>query len=175
MSVFEKSLGIAGAAVILLVSAGAAVVSAQGPWVAPADAKAMKNPVKGVGNAKKTVETNCVSCHGPGGRATAQPPRRYRPPKPANWTSEAVQKESDGEIFWKLSNGPRRHAALEAPPGERALGARELHSHPEGEVTTPFRCPHAPPGAPAGRLCFRPCASARSTSVATRFGCSSPR
>jgi mono/diheme cytochrome c family protein len=105
MSVFEKSLGIAGAAVILLVSAGAAVVSAQGPWVAPADAKAMKNPVKGVGNAKKTVETNCVSCHGPGGKGDGPAAAALPPPKPANWTSEVVQKQSDGEIFWKISNG----------------------------------------------------------------------
>jgi mono/diheme cytochrome c family protein len=105
MSVFEKSLGIAGAAVILLVSAGAAVVSAQGPWVAPADAKAMKNPVKGVGNAKKTVETNCVSCHGPGGKGDGPAAAALPPPKPANWTSDVVQKQSDGEIFWKISNG----------------------------------------------------------------------
>ena len=105
MSVFEKSLGIAGAAVILLVSAGAAVVSAQAPWVAPADAKAMKNPVKGVGNAKKTVETNCVSCHGPGGKGDGPAAAALPPPKPANWTSDVVQKQSDGEIFWKISNG----------------------------------------------------------------------
>ena len=105
MSVFEKSLGIVGAAVILLVSAGAAVVSAQGPWVAPADAKAMKNPVKGVGNAKKTVETNCVSCHGPGGKGDGPAAAALPPPKPANWTSDVVQKQSDGEIFWKISNG----------------------------------------------------------------------
>src|SRR5882762_10644860 len=105
MSVFEKSLGIAGAAVILLVSAGAAVVSAQGPWVAPADAKAMKNPVKGVGNAKKTVETNCVSCHGATGKGDGPAAAALPPPKPANWTSDAVQKQTDGEIFWKISNG----------------------------------------------------------------------
>ena len=67
MSAFGKSLSIAVAAITLLVWTGAAVVSAQGPWVAPADAKASKNPVKGVGNAKKLVETNCVSCHGPMG------------------------------------------------------------------------------------------------------------
>jgi mono/diheme cytochrome c family protein len=67
MSAFEKSVGIAVAAVTLVVSAGAVVVSAQGPWVAPPEAKALKNPVKGIGNAKKAVETNCVSCHGPGG------------------------------------------------------------------------------------------------------------
>ncbi len=105
MSAFEKSLSIAVAAIVVLVSAGATVVSAQGPWVAPADAKATKNPVKGVGNAKKTVETNCVSCHGPGGKGDGPAAAALPPPKPANWTSEPVQKETDGELFWKISNG----------------------------------------------------------------------
>jgi len=105
MSAFEKSLSIAVAAIVVLVSAGATGVSAQGPWVAPADAKATKNPVKGVGNAKKTVETNCVSCHGPGGKGDGPAAAALPPPKPANWTSEPVQKETDGELFWKISNG----------------------------------------------------------------------
>jgi mono/diheme cytochrome c family protein len=105
MSAFEKSLSIAVAAIVLVVSAGAAVVSAQGPWVAPPEAKATKNPVKGVGNAKKTVETNCVSCHGPGGKGDGPAAAALPPPKPANWTAEAVQKETDGELFWKISNG----------------------------------------------------------------------
>jgi mono/diheme cytochrome c family protein len=82
-----------------------AVVSAQGPWAAPADAKATKNPVKGVGNAKKSVETNCVSCHGPGGKGDGPAAAALPPPKPANWTSAAVQKQTDGELFWKMSNG----------------------------------------------------------------------
>lgn len=105
MSAFGKSLSIAVAAVSLLIWAGVAVVSAQGPWVAPADAKALKNPVKGVGNAKKSVETNCVSCHGPGGKGDGPAAAALPPPKPANWTSAAVQKETDGELFWKMSNG----------------------------------------------------------------------
>jgi len=108
MSAFEKPLCIAVAAITVLVSVGAAVVSAQGPWVAPPEAKALKNPVKGVGNAKKTVETNCVSCHGPGGKGDGPAAAALPPPKPANWTSEAVQKESDGEIFWKLSTAAAR-------------------------------------------------------------------
>jgi mono/diheme cytochrome c family protein len=37
-------------------------------------------------------------------------------PKPADWTSAKVQSESDGEIFWKISNGrgampPWKHLA----------------------------------------------------------------
>lgn len=105
MSAFGRSLSIAVAAISLLVWAGVAVVFAQGPWVAPPEAKATKNPVKGVGNAKKSVETNCVSCHGPGGKGDGPAAAALPPPKPANWTSAAVQKETDGELFWKMSNG----------------------------------------------------------------------
>jgi len=105
MSAFGRSLSIAVAAITLVVWTGVAVVSAQGPWVAPADAKAMKNPVKGVGNAKKAVETNCVSCHGPMGKGDGPAAAALPPPKPANWTSAAIQKETDGELFWKISNG----------------------------------------------------------------------
>ena len=86
MSAFEKSLSIAVAAIMLVVATGAAVVSAQGPWAAPPDAKAVKNPVKGVGNAKKAVETNCVSCHGPAGKGDGPAAAALPPPKPANWT-----------------------------------------------------------------------------------------
>jgi len=105
MSPFWKSLSIAVTAVPLLAWAGVTVVSAQGPWVAPADAKATKNPVKGIGNAKKTVETNCVSCHGASGKGDGPAAAALPPPKPANWTSPAIQKETDGELFWKISNG----------------------------------------------------------------------
>ena len=105
MSAFGRSLSIGVAAITLVVWTGVAVVSAQGPWVAPADAKAMKNPVKGVGNAKKAVETNCVSCHGPMGKGDGPAAAALPPPKPANWTSAAIQKETDGELFWKISNG----------------------------------------------------------------------
>jgi mono/diheme cytochrome c family protein len=105
MSAFEKSLSIAVVAIMLVVATGAAVVSAQGPWVAPPDAKAAKNPVKGVGNAKKAVETNCVSCHGPSGKGDGPAAAALPPPKPANWTADPVQKQSDGELFWKISNG----------------------------------------------------------------------
>src|SRR5437016_13857665 len=64
MSAFGKSLSTAIVATTLVAWTAVSVVSAQGPWVAPADAKAAKNPVKGVGKAKKTVETNSVEVQG---------------------------------------------------------------------------------------------------------------
>ena len=105
MSAFGKSLTAVAVAAALVAVTGVGLAHAQGPWAAPADAKKMKNPVKGVGNAKKSVETNCGSCHGAGGKGDGPAAAALPPPKPANWTVDAVQKQTDGEIFWKISNG----------------------------------------------------------------------
>ena len=105
MSAFGKSLTAVAAAAALVAVTGLGLAQAQGPWAAPADAKKMKNPVKGVGNAKKSVETNCASCHGATGKGDGPAAAALPPPKPANWTVDAVQKQTDGEIFWKISNG----------------------------------------------------------------------
>jgi mono/diheme cytochrome c family protein len=91
---------------VLLVGIGVGIVWAQGgEWKAPAEAKTLKNPVKGVGNAPKTVETNCVTCHGPKGKGDGVAAAALPPPKPADWTSAKVQNQTDGEIFWKMSEG----------------------------------------------------------------------
>jgi len=102
MRALGQSLTIVAAAAALAVGAGLAW--AQGEWQAPADAKGVKNPVKGVGDAKKAVETNCVACHGAGGKGDG-PAAAALPTKPADWTSARVAKETDGELFWKISNG----------------------------------------------------------------------
>ena len=101
------AVAVAGIA-LLLVAAGAWAQAPTGAWVAPAADKAKKNPVPGGANAvaagKNVAQTNCVSCHGPGGKGDG-PAAVALNPKPADWTSKRVQDESDGEIFWKISNG----------------------------------------------------------------------
>lgn len=111
MNVVRKSLGIVAAAALLVGGVGVGLVVAQGEWKAPAEAKALKNPraakktdAKELAEAKKVAETNCVSCHGPGGKGDG-PAAAALNPKPANWTSDKVAAETDGEIFWKISNG----------------------------------------------------------------------
>ncbi|HEV8640000.1 MAG TPA: cytochrome c [Methylomirabilota bacterium] len=104
MSRSRKSLAVALAAT-LVAAASAAIVSAQGEWKAPAEAKNVKNPVKGAGNAKKSVETNCISCHGASGKGDGPAAVALPPPKPADWTSARVQSQTEGELFWKISNG----------------------------------------------------------------------
>lgn len=105
MSVFGKSVTsvIGGAAIVIGIGLSAA--SAQGPWVAPPEAKSVKNPEKGVGNAKTTAETNCATCHGASGKGDGPAAAALPPPKPADWTSARLAKETDGEIFWKITNG----------------------------------------------------------------------
>ena len=53
-----RSLTVAAVSLTLVASAAITAAWAQGEWKAPADAKAMKNRVKGVGSAKKNIETN---------------------------------------------------------------------------------------------------------------------
>ncbi len=68
------------------------------PWTAPAEASAKQNPLKGrpelAAGGKKVFARVCAGCHGPG-------PGRKAP----DLSEAAVQQESDGAIFWKISTG----------------------------------------------------------------------
>ncbi|MGL2993633.1 c-type cytochrome [Flavobacterium sp. TSSA_36] len=77
-------------------------------WKAPVAADALKNPFKG--NAKATVEGKhifeqmCVLCHGVKGKGNGEAGLTLGT-KPANFLAFKVKKESDGVIFWKITNG----------------------------------------------------------------------
>ena len=98
----SRTVAVVAAAVALGAMAG--VSMAQGPWTAPKEAAGVANPVKGTGAVKTAIETNCVTCHGGGGKGDGAAASAL-PTKPADWTSETVQKQTDGELFWKISNG----------------------------------------------------------------------
>lgn len=104
---FSFKAAAATVAVLAALALGASVW-AQGKWEAPAEAKKLKNPLaksdKVLAQAKKVFETNCLPCHGPKGLGDG-PAAAALPVKPANWTSPATQAESDGELFWKITNG----------------------------------------------------------------------
>ncbi len=103
---FISGIVIAGMVVSALASGSNAF--AQGPWVAPAAEKAKKNPLpsdkKVVDQGSKLAQVNCVTCHGAKGKGDGAAAVALNP-KPADWTSKRVQDETDGELFWKISNG----------------------------------------------------------------------
>lgn len=80
------------------------------PWKAPDSAKSIKNPVEASKQivsgkkGKKVFQTNCIVCHGNLGKGDG-PGGKSINPKPADLTSAKVQSQTDGEIFWKITNG----------------------------------------------------------------------
>lgn len=78
------------------------------PWVAPAAANQLKNPLAGINNALKEAKTlyitNCAPCHGNNGKGDGIAAVALKP-KPADHTSVAVQKETDGSLYWKITQG----------------------------------------------------------------------
>ena len=107
-----RSLTVVAAAAALVAGAGKMAAWAQGEWKAPAAEKATKNPLAdkktdkaALAEGKKLAETNCATCHGPGGTGNGPAAAALPPPKPADWTSAKVAAEADGELFWKISNG----------------------------------------------------------------------
>lgn len=109
MKIVGTVLTVAVVASALVVGAGATLASAQDTWkeCEDAKAKAMKNPQSGapsVAAGKKSAETNCVTCHGPGGKGDG-PAAAALNPKPADWTGAKVKADSDGTLFCKVSNG----------------------------------------------------------------------
>jgi mono/diheme cytochrome c family protein len=106
MRALLRSAVVIAASAGLVAGAAANLAWAQGEW--KADAKCVagaKNTVKGAGGAKKTVETNCVTCHGASGKGDGPAAAALPPPKPADWTSAKVQAESDAVLFCKISDG----------------------------------------------------------------------
>ncbi len=70
-------------------------------WHPPAKAAERKNPLKAsepvVAGGHKLFERNCIECHGTQGTGIAH--------NAANLQSSAVRQESDGTLFWKITNG----------------------------------------------------------------------
>jgi mono/diheme cytochrome c family protein len=82
-----------------------------GGWNVPPDAKSVKNPVPGnaatIAAAREIYGNSCKQCHGVNGDGKLPPGAKYYySTKPTNFThARIVDKMTDGEIFWKMTNG----------------------------------------------------------------------
>lgn len=76
----------------------------QSTWVAPKEADAIENPLSGdgvVSGGKKLFDKMCVICHGLKGKGDGIAGAGLTP-RPTNL---AVQDQSEGVIYWKLTEG----------------------------------------------------------------------
>jgi mono/diheme cytochrome c family protein len=94
---------------------------AQDSWQAPESAKEINNPYAGnkiaAQKGQALYSKLCWTCHGKNGKGDG-PAAANLKPKPKNFSSADVQKQTDGELFWKLSNGkgmmvPYKHSLNE--------------------------------------------------------------
>ncbi|WP_178139381.1 c-type cytochrome [Rhodothermus profundi] len=53
---------------------------------------------------ERIYQQQCAVCHGPRGRGDG-PAGMALNPRPADLTSKAVQAQTDGALFWKISEG----------------------------------------------------------------------
>ena len=77
-------------------------------WIAPEDARKMKNPIKptqvSIQKGKEIYEKKCALCHGAKGDGGG-PAAAGLNPKPTNFTDSHGEKMTDGEHFWKITKG----------------------------------------------------------------------
>jgi mono/diheme cytochrome c family protein len=72
-------------------------------WIAPASANAKGNPLAdrpdAAAGGRKLFQERCSACHGDDAHGTSRGP---------GLTKAAVQAQSDGALFWKISSGNTR-------------------------------------------------------------------
>jgi mono/diheme cytochrome c family protein len=98
---------------LLVVAAGSAVYAFlhPGPWIVPEAAKQVANPLKpsqvDLPVARKLYLDKCAECHGDTGKGDGPQGRMYDP-QPKDLTDAAhMNAVSDGELFYKISEGHR--------------------------------------------------------------------
>lgn len=78
------------------------------PWVVPDKYDKMKNTVvsndESLKNGKELWARNCQSCHGKSGHGDGSKAAQLKT-EPGNFSIPDVQKQSDGSLFYKISEG----------------------------------------------------------------------
>lgn len=90
------------------------IISQGNDWIAPNASKEVPNPIDyteySIKSGKSNYDLHCAVCHGNKGKGNGLAGAALEK-KPANLTKANIQNQSDGEIFWKLSEGRTPMAA----------------------------------------------------------------
>lgn len=88
-----------------------ALAGAQEAWVVPDEARAVENPIPLSDEALAAGETaygaRCASCHGDAGKGDGKATRFIRPAPADISTVEARDRMTDGEMFYKITEGKK--------------------------------------------------------------------
>lgn len=125
----------------LLASGGPDLASDE--WVAPAADKARTNPVpdtpEGLRKGRGLFQRHCTVCHGLKGKGDGPAGADAR-----DLTDPAVQRRlTDGEIFWKISNGRKKEDEMAMPAFARQIGTED-----RWKLVRFVRSLEAPPASP---------------------------
>lgn len=110
-SKFQKKI-ITKLAFIIVAFLYASIASAQhaGPWNVPKSAVNKQNPysadASSLERGKHSYQLDCVRCHGKGGEGDGLKAEKVRK-EIADLGSNAIQKQTDGQLFWKISESRR--------------------------------------------------------------------
>jgi len=93
---------------IALFSASFAFSQHRTPWNVPESEKVKKNPYSNDDDSKtrgkKTYKLECIRCHGKEGKGDGNS-ADLLDRQVADLTTENIQNQTDGELFWKISEG----------------------------------------------------------------------
>jgi mono/diheme cytochrome c family protein len=77
-------------------------------WIAPASAQKVANPItsneQSIAAGKELYTKVCYDCHGKKGKGDG-PKSGDLNKSPKDFTKEVIQKQSDGSLFWKVTEG----------------------------------------------------------------------
>jgi mono/diheme cytochrome c family protein len=94
--------------VIVMITGAFRSAQQQKPWVVPEKYLKMTNPVKpdakSIAAGKALYTKNCVDCHGKKGLGDGTKVPELKS-VPADMTKAAFQSQSDGSLFYKISEG----------------------------------------------------------------------
>jgi len=120
MTLNARVVWVVGAAVLVGASFRAAPTRGQGQdpqeWKAPARAARKKNPIPAdeasIAAGRKVYVAQCLSCHGEKGHGDG-PASKDLTPKPRDLATPAIATQTDGAIFWKLTEGRKPMPSFE--------------------------------------------------------------
>jgi mono/diheme cytochrome c family protein len=107
-----------GASLVLFLATGAWAAT---EWKAPASAKVLMAPVANANSVRlgqALFQENCAICHGKTGKGDGEASRAMNP-RPRSLGDRGVQMQTDGELFWKISEG---RAVM---PGWKSISEKE--------------------------------------------------